>query len=122
MVWAQDPVVLAPVAQALVRLGSHVQGVFSFEDLCEAIANHSMDLVVAHLCGCFEEPLECLHLLKRMASAPPVLVAVDFWNVTLYMEAMRRGAFDGLALPLDEKELVRIAARALEIRSMPLSA
>ena len=45
-----------------------------------------------------------------------MLIVTAWSEVNLYLEAMRRGAFDCVGLPLDSHELARIVARALESR------
>jgi FixJ family two-component response regulator len=46
-------------------------------------------------------------------------------DVDLYLEAMRRGAFDCISLPLEEREFARIVSRALlenPVRMAPIVA
>jgi DNA-binding NtrC family response regulator len=57
--------------------------------------------------------LDLLPWQERAAEMPPVLVVTDPDDVDLYLEAMSRGAFDCVALPLNQRELERIASRAL---------
>lgn len=63
-------------------------------------------------------PLELLSRLQRVLAPPPVLIVTDKLDAHLYLEAMRRSAFDCLGLPLNEGELDRIVSRALAARSL----
>jgi len=122
ILWAGEPDELAAIEQTLSGLGCSVQSLSSFERVRRAIESGSIDLVVACLSRCFSGPLELLSWLQRAESSLPVLVVVEAWDKNLYLEALRRGAFDGLGLPLNEKELIRIASRALEAQRLPLAA
>jgi DNA-binding NtrC family response regulator len=117
VLWGAQQNDLDTIRQSLTRVGLHVQPVDSLEDLRAVIEGQEVDLIVARLCRCFERPL--LGLLASFhdaPSAPPVLIVADGVDVHLYLEAMRRGAFDCVGLPLNEKELIRIVTRALEVQ------
>ena len=57
--------------------------------------------------------MNLLPWVRAVENAPKVVVAVDQWDKDLYLEALQLGAFDGIALPLDERELIRILSRAV---------
>lgn len=101
----------------LAELGLQVRAVHSIEEVREAIRGQRADLIVARLCGCFQSALELLAWLQQAPSAPPVLIVTGGVDVHLYLEAMRRGAFDCVGLPLNQAELVRLVIRALESES-----
>lgn len=86
------------------------------------VESRSVDLVVAWLCQSYRGPLELLTRLKGLLAAPPVLVVSCGMDVNLYLEAMRLGAFDCVASPVEETELVRIVSAALHESGLRLSA
>ena len=107
------------VEQSLVRQGCLVHRVESLEELFAVMHTHSVDLVVVRLCRCRERPLrELLRWSRESPSAPLVLIVADALDMDLYLDAMRRGAFDCVGLPLDESELLRIVSRALDARHL----
>lgn len=114
ILWAEQPEELAVIEEILLGLGCRIQAVRSLEQLQGLIAGHSADLIVAALRQSFQSPLDLLTRQWRGEALPPVLVVTDMLDVHLYLEALQRGAFDGVGLPLDENELIRIAGRALE--------
>lgn len=116
VLWGAPQNRLHDLGESLARLGFRVREVDSIEEVRSAIQGQGADLVVTRLCGCFQYPLELLSWLQHVPSPPPVLIATGGVDVPLYLEAMRRGAFDCVGLPLNESELVRIVTRALEAR------
>jgi len=114
VVWGDPGNGLEVLRQKLSDLGLEVHPVASFEDARAAIHSETVELVVSWLGGGFVEPLELLTWLQTRPAAPPVLIVAAWPEVDLYLEAMRRGAFDCVGLPLDSHELARIVARALE--------
>ncbi len=122
VLWKAPQDGLDELGKSLARLGFQVQEVDSLEDVRAAIQDHDADLVVTRLCGCFRRPLELLAWLEQVPWAPPVLIVTGGVDVPLYLEAMRRGAFDCVGLPLNENELARIVTRALEARQMQTAA
>jgi DNA-binding NtrC family response regulator len=118
LIWAKEPAALAVVEETLLRLGSRVQAVDSLERLRQAIRVYPVDIIVAQVSHRFREPLELLARSRDVEGFPPMLLVATTHDVQLYLEGMRRGAFDCLGLPLDEKELVRIVSHALEARHL----
>ncbi len=117
VLWGVQQNDLDTIRQSLARMGFQVLPVDSLENLRAVIEEQEVDLIMARLCRCCEHPLsELLASLPGAASAPPVLIVADAVDVDLYLEAMRRGAFDCVGLPLNEKELTRIVTRALGVR------
>ena len=116
VVWGDPGNEFEVLRQKLSNLGLEVHPVASFEDARAAILAETADLVVSWLDGGFVEPLELLTWMQSRPAAPPVLIVTAWSEVDLYLEAMRRGAFDCVGLPLDSHELERIVALALEFR------
>lgn len=81
----------------------------------DAAANGAADLFIVSLGPNCNQCVDCISETQERCGAP-VLVVVSLDDVRLYAEAMQRGAYDGLGLPLNETEVVRIVGRALEGR------
>jgi DNA-binding NtrC family response regulator len=118
VLWGPQDNGLELLGESLACRGFRVQAVNSFEELSSALEAQEVDLIVARLCRRFHAPLELLGRLQSAPAAPPVLVVTGEPDLHLYLEAMRRGAFDCVALPLNQSELVRIVSRALEARTL----
>ena len=123
VLWGTPQEDLNALGKSLARRGFLVQAVDSPEQLRSIIRGQDVDLIVARLCRCFERPLlELLRWLQNVPAAPQVLTVADAMDVDLYLEAMRRGAFDCVGLPLNENELERIVSRALATRRLQAAA
>jgi DNA-binding NtrC family response regulator len=100
------------VRRILHLWGCRTQSVKTPEELFEVLKAGPIDLIVAFVC---RTPLA----LQFFPSAgytedlPPVVVVACSADVDLYLEAMKRGAFDCVSLPINEKEFSRIVSRAL---------
>lgn len=119
-----DPVVHHNVnllEEALQRMGCRVERLESCDDLGPMIENRAVDLVMLPLEPSSCRPLELLNWLHGV-NAPPVLTLATSLDVDLYLEAMRRGAFDCVGMPVEEKELFRLISKALETRRSLASA
>lgn len=110
---------LAAVGTVLERQGCRLAAAATAREVERKIAAHSVDLIVARLTSGFREPLELLAGGRR--HLPPVVVVTTGNEVDLYLEAMRAGAFDGVGLPVDEKELLRISLCAVEELHAPMT-
>ncbi len=123
ILWGAQQCDLNTLEKSLAHQGCHVHVVESLEALRAVTEGHDVDVILARVCPCIERPLqEMLSWVRDMPSPPPVLIVADSLDVDLYLEAMRRGAFDCLGLPLNENELIRIMTHALEARYLQVSA
>lgn len=104
---------LEAAGDILSRHGLQVRATSSLRQVLASIRARQVDLVVARLCHGCRQALELLSSLGGKSDAPPVLVVTAGADVRLYLEAMQRGAFDCVAVPVDEQEMIRIVARAL---------
>ena len=121
VLWGPEDIALELLGENLVCQGFRVHTVGSLEELSNALEEQDVDLIVARLCRCFAEPLKLLGRLQGAPSAPPLLILTEGPDMHLYLEAMRRGAFDCVALPLNSQELTRIVTGALEARALQAS-
>lgn len=122
VLWGPQEDDLGDLQTTLERRGFQVQTLESEKEVHAAVQRNEADLVVARLCSGFEFPLDLLGWMKIRFSPPPVLIVTEGRNVRLYLEAMQRGAFDCVGLPLDEHELLRLVAQALESCLHPVAA
>lgn len=122
MVWATPRALeadsaqqLSAVREALDRLGCRVEMLTSDQPAAagERLATRRPDLILAHVCSKCRAPLEMLARRQAQEYLPPVVLLATALDMPAYLEGMRRGAFDCVGLPLQEKELIRILARAL---------
>lgn len=104
------------VQEQLARLGCRVETVVSDQPVPAnvRVTNWRPDVILAHVCNRCRAPLEMLTRPSRTAPLPPVVLLATAMDMPAYLEGMHRGAFDCVGLPLQEKEFVRILARALE--------
>ncbi len=101
------------IERAFAHLGCSVNQIATGKQLLELAKEHRIQLVATSLSVDFLEPLELLSHREEAALLPPVVVLTDAWGTDLYMEALQLGAFDGLCLPINEKELQRVVCAAL---------
>jgi DNA-binding NtrC family response regulator len=116
--WSQRPNDLAQMRIPLLRLGCEVLQVESFAQLGQWVKSHAIDLIVTGLSAEDQSAFELITWLKEIPDAPALLVAGGAPDMDLYLEVMRRGAFDCIRLPLDEYELARIVGAAVETSSL----
>ncbi|MGH9795611.1 MAG: hypothetical protein ACRD5G_12635 [Candidatus Acidiferrales bacterium] len=121
VVWAPAPGERS-IEEVLQRLGSDVLAVESRDQLERVLLMVAPDLIIARLTPDFRAPLEYLAALRGTHSSPCLVVLVERWDKGLYYEALQLGAFDGIILPFDEKELLRIAMNAAADDCLLLSA
>lgn len=115
--WGKTEPGVGGLMQVLRQVGIAVEKAATLEEVQALVREWQPDLVVAGLHHGRIHVLNLLEWLQRQHRAPVALVVSDGWDVSLYLEAMKHGAFDCLALPLNQGELRRIVARALESRA-----
>lgn len=109
---AREPEELAPVAALLTEMGSEVHAAESVDELDELLEQENVDVVLLHVCPSRQEFLEVLE--RKMA--PPKVPLLCHTDRHLYMETLRRGAFDCVPLPIHKGELERVLTLALAQR------
>jgi DNA-binding NtrC family response regulator len=109
ILWSSPHCEATLVGEALARLGCEVRTVNSGEQLRCCLQNWPADLLVARACAEVRETLLALRQAAHACPLPPLLVVADAQEMSLYLEAMQNGAFDCIGLPLDMRELERIA-------------
>lgn len=74
---------------------------------------HEADLVIADLRLCRESGLDLVAELRRRQPPLPVILLSASPDASSYLEALRLGAYEYLAKPLDFTELRQVLQRAL---------
>ncbi len=97
----------------LMRYDCMLRRVTSGEELFDAVESAPVDLVLLVLSKGHPERLALLRAKDASCKLPPVVVLTDCFDVDLYVEALRLGAFDGLGVPFDSKELLRVVRAAV---------
>jgi two-component system, NtrC family, response regulator HydG len=103
----------------LLRQGGHV--VEEAEDGAAAVLRLqtvSFDVVLTDLRMPAVDGLEVLRAARELAPETEVIVMTAYATVEAAVEAMKRGAYDFVAKPFKEEELLLRVARALERRRM----
>jgi DNA-binding NtrC family response regulator len=112
--WTKGPLRLAALENALSRLGCEVRRTDSFARLSQWVTSHAVDLVVTWLSAEDQDAVELVTWLDEISGAPPVLLVYGALEMDLYLEVMRRGAFDCIGVPVDKTELARIVGAAVD--------
>lgn len=113
-VWRHDPRELESVETILAEHGCSVRKVESREQIRQLIAGGDVDLVMVAVHDGQPELLDWLDERQKAAPALPVVAVAGSADVLGCLEALQHGALDGVELPVNESELLRIAETALE--------
>ena len=107
------PAEVPELEAALGHNGFKLDRLASSEELLHVLENSPVDIVLLILSKGHPERLALLSSEKLPVELPPIIVLTDCFDVDLYVEALRRGAFDGLGVPVDRKELLRVVRAAV---------
>lgn len=113
-----EPGELAPVATLLNEMGCVVYHAETIRQLEELVAGRDVDAIVIQICPSRQE---FLPILGRF-DMPPVIPLLHHADKHLYLELLRRGAFDCVPLPAQKGELQRVMTLAVEDRRKRLAA
>jgi DNA-binding NtrC family response regulator len=109
---------MVPVVTELEARGCCVERISSRAELAAALREGPVALVLARVSTSSREPLEWMAATPPDARPPVVLLATAL-DVPTYLEGMRCGAFDCVALPVQPSEFNRVARKALEACADP---
>lgn len=107
------PAEVPELETALGRQGWRLDRFTRGGELLEALKNPCVEVVLLILSQGHPERLAFLQSMTLLTELPPVVVLTDCFDVDLYVEALRRGAYDGVGIPLDHKELLRVIRAAI---------
>ncbi len=100
------------------RVDSAPSGQQGIQKLSEQSASNGYDLVLTDLQMPGLTGMDVLEQVKKTLPETPVLIVTGFGTVKTAVEAMKKGAFDYIAKPIDNEELKCVVKRALEIRQL----
>jgi len=115
-----DPDVRLGCEQALRLEGIATRGVGSAEAALREVSAGYAGIVVTDIRLPGDDGMTLLDTLKTRDSALPVVMITGHGDVTLAVQAMKRGAYDFLEKPFSPEHLVEVARRALEQRRLTL--
>jgi DNA-binding NtrC family response regulator len=107
------PTEVPELETALGRQGWRLDRFTRGAELLDALKNPRVEVVLVVLSKGHPERLAFLQSKDLTTQLPPVVVLTDCFDVDLYVEALRRGAYDGVGIPLDHKELLRVIRAAV---------
>ncbi len=107
-----DPVEVPELESLLTHHGCKLHRLASSDEGLDMLGDSPVDLVLLILSKGHPERLALLQRKGVSSEFPPVVVLTDCFDVDLYVEALRRGAFDGLGVPVNTKELLRVVRAA----------
>jgi len=102
----------------LTEEGYSVAPVASGEEALKAFREETPDLVLTDMSMPGMDGLELLSELKRLAPHVPVIIITAFGTIRTAVEAMRGGAFEYVAKPVNNDELKLVVAKALEHKAL----
>lgn len=110
-----DPSFAAALGRLLQQDGYHTHVASDVATALECVrrAQNHVDLVIADLRLCRESGLDLLAELRHRQPALPVILLSASPDVGSYLDALRLGAYEYLAKPLDFAELRPVVERAL---------
>lgn len=115
-----DPIVRVGSEQAFQLAGLNVETFSSAELVRKHITPDFPGIVISDIKLPGMSGLELLLLVKSIDHGVPVILVTGHGDVTMAVQAMRGGAYDFIEKPYSSEQLVEVARRALEARSLML--
>lgn len=104
------------IAATLERQGHGVHLASSTREAAQALEHHSFDLVLTDIVMQDGNGLALLERIRGQHPSVPVVMVSAIHDVSVAIDAMRRGACDFILKPFEREHLVATVARALEYR------
>jgi DNA-binding NtrC family response regulator len=104
--------------ETLGEAGYTVQTADGAANALKVVSHECPDLVVSDLRMSGMSGHQLQTALKRIAPDLPIVIITAFGSIQTAVEAMRLGAFDYVAKPFSNDELLLVVARALENREL----
>ena len=106
------------LAKILEKAGHEVVAAASGEEALAGLQDGRFDLVITDLRMVGTGGLEVLKAAKRHFPEAEVILLTAYGSVESAVEAMKLGAYDYLAKPVDPERLLHLVAKALEHRAL----
>jgi len=107
--WTKRKDQVAPVLESLVQMGCQVRPVESLEQLLNAVGTASVDVVVALPDATYSRPWQ---MLAWANDFPPTILLCPCPDFDHCLEAMQKGAFACVPLPVERPQLEAAVRRA----------
>jgi two-component system C4-dicarboxylate transport response regulator DctD len=115
-----DPIVRVGSEQAFQLAGLNVESFASAELARKHITPDFPGIVITDVKLPGMDGLELLAQIKSVDQGIPVILVTGHGDVSMAVQAMRGGAYDFIEKPYSSEQLVEVARRALEARSLML--
>jgi two-component system C4-dicarboxylate transport response regulator DctD len=115
-----DPIVRVGSEQAFQLAGLNVESFASAELARKHITPDFPGIVITDVKLPGMDGLELLAQIKSVDQGIPVILVTGHGDVAMAVQAMRGGAYDFIEKPYSSEQLVEVARRALEARSLML--
>jgi two-component system, NtrC family, response regulator HydG len=102
----------------LVAAGYRVEVVTDGDEVLPFLGQHEVDIILLDMKMARMDGLATLSVLLQAGYSLPVIVLTAFSSVESAVEAMKKGAFDYIAKPVDIEELKLLIIRALSFRNL----
>ncbi|MDO8140732.1 MAG: sigma-54 dependent transcriptional regulator [Candidatus Brocadiales bacterium] len=98
--------------------GYQVEGVASGEEAIQRLNNNVYDLVVTDLKMKKVEGLEVLKAVKAANPSTEVVLITAYGTISTAVQAIRDGAYDYVTKPFRHQEILKVAKKAIEKKSL----
>jgi two-component system C4-dicarboxylate transport response regulator DctD len=115
-----DPIVRAGSEQAFQLAGIRVEAFASAELARKHVTPGFPGIVITDVRLPGMTGMELLLQIKAIDRDVPVILVTGHGDITMAVQAMRNGAYDFIEKPYSSEQLVEVARRALEARSLML--
>jgi two-component system C4-dicarboxylate transport response regulator DctD len=115
-----DPIVSAGSEQAFHLAGIRVEAFASAELARKHVTPGFPGIVISDVRLPGMSGMELLLQIKAVDKDVPVILVTGHGDITMAVQAMRKGAYDFIEKPYSSEQLVEVARRALEARSLML--
>ncbi len=115
-----DPIVRAGSEQAFQLAGLNVEAFASAELARKHITPGFPGIVISDIRLPGMNGMELLLHIKSIDKDVPVILVTGHGDITMAVQAMRNGAYDFIEKPYTSEQLVEVARRAMEARSLML--
>jgi len=103
----------------LQKKGFEVQQSFSYAEAIKKIKSYKPDIILTDLRLPDHDGLEVMHFALRESAGVPVILMTGYADIRTAVQAMKLGAFDYVAKPVNPDEIIITINRALSQSGVP---